>query len=848
MISIFRLSYLGGNLLLGYLSLTCSVAAQPVAADGTLSTTVTSPDNLNFTITNGNQPNSGANLFHSFSQFSVPTGGSATFNLVNTPNITTIFSRVTGGGISNIDGLIQTTNNNNPVSLFLINPSGIIFGANARLNIGGSFVGTTANSIKFADGVEFIASDTSNPLLTVASPIGLNMGSNSGNITVQGNGSNSKLNGSSSVSNLTNLNLSGLQVQSGQTLALVGGNISLEGGVISALGGRIELGSVTGGSVDIDATSQGLTLAYPKATSFGNIQMSQRALVASRGTSLGSIQMQGKQVSLSGGSIAVVQNIGSQKAGDITINATESLQVIGMSPDFLSSSGVVNETTAAGGAGNIFINTPQLMIDKGAIVMDRTFSNAQGGNITVKAKEIGVGGIQSGNPAVNPIFGVLIAATFGAGQGGDLSLSTDKLTIFGGGNVGTRTFSKGTGGNVNVIADSVMVSSLDALPNNSTIISLLSANTFSSGHAGNLQLDTRTLSIQDGGLVSVSTVSTGSAGSLTINASESIDVSGVKDSQNPSYIGAVARTFVLTNNPTSQADAGNITINTPTLMVRNGGTVIAENQVLGDAGTLSINANTIQLDNGRLSTSTKVGEGGNINLQVRDLLLLRHGSLISAEAGGAGNGGNISINSPVILGIENSDIIANAIRGAGGNINITTQGLFGLKFRPQLTPENDITASSQFGLSGTVNISNLAFTPTAGLIQLPSNIDDPSQRIAQGCRTYGNSRFVATGRGGLPEDPSDRRSGNHPWTDIRDPATFRSPNALVSQSVKHEKQSEIATPPIVEATGWQINAKGEVDIYAANHATRETTVTDCTGFLAIAPNLFKVKEVVPNEF
>ncbi|WP_103668546.1 filamentous hemagglutinin N-terminal domain-containing protein [Pseudanabaena sp. BC1403] len=833
-----KLLWCGSSFLFLGMLLPITVSAQSVTADGTLSTTVTSPDNLNFTITNGNQPNSGANLFHSFSQFSVPTGGSATFNLVSTPNITTIFSRVTGGSVSNIDGMIQTTNNSNPVSLFLINPSGIIFGPNARLNIGGSFVGTTANSIKFADGVEFSASDsTTNPLLTVASPIGLNMGSNSGNITVQGNGSNARLNGASSVSNLTNLNLSGLQVQSGQTLALVGGNVSLEGGVISALGGRIELGSVTGGSVEIGATSQGLTLAYPNAASFGNIQMSQRALVAVRGTSPGSIQMQGKQVSLSGGSIAVVQNLGIQKAGDVTINATESLQVIGMSPDFLSSSGVVNETTAAGGAGNIFITTPKLMIDKGAIVMDRAFGNAQGGNITVKANEVGVGGIQPGNPSTAPIFGVLIAATLGTGQGGDLSISTNQLTIFGGGNVGTRTFSRGNGGNVNVIADKVMVSSLDALPNNSTVISLLSANTFGSGNAGNLQLDTRTLSIQDGGLVSVSTVSTGSAGNLTINASESIDVSGVKDSQNPSYIGAVARTFVLTNNPTSQADAGNITINTPTLMVRNGGTVIAENQVLGDAGTLTINANTIKLDNGRLSTSTKVGEGGNINLQVRDLLLMRHGSLISAEAGGAGNGGNLTINSPVIVGIENSDIIANAVRGSGGNINITTQGLFGLKFRPQLTSENDITASSQFGLSGTVNISNLAFTPTAGLIELPSNIDDPSQRIVQGCRTYGNSRFVATGRGGLPEDPSDRRNSNHPWTDLRDPSAFRNPSALATVK-QSEKQSENAKTPIVEATGWQLNAKGEVDIYAVNNAAIGTTVTDCAGFLAITSKTF----------
>ena len=820
-----RLLLCGFSFLLGEIFLPTTVSAQGVISDGTLSTTVTSPDNRNFTITNGNQPNNGANLFHSFSQFSIPTSGSATFNLVNTPNISTIFSRVTGGNISNIDGLIQTTNNINPVSLFLLNPSGIIFGSNARLNIGGSFIATTANSIIFSDGVKFSASDrTSNPLLTIASPIGLNMDSNSGNITVQGNGSNSRLNGTSSISNLTNLNLSGLQVQSGKTLALVGGNLSLEGGVISALGGRIELGSVTGGRVEIDATSQGLTLAYPKATSFGNIQMSQRALVAVRGTSPSSIQMQGKQVSLSGGSIAVVQNLGNQKAGDITLNATESLQVIGMTPDFRSSSGVVNETTADGGAGNIFITTPKLMIDKGTIVMDRAFGNAQGGNITVKANEVGVGGIQPGNPSTAPIFGVLIAATFGAGQGGNLSLSTDQLTIFGGGNVGTRTFGSGTGGNVNVSADKVMVSSLDTPPNNSTLISLLSANTFGLGNAGNLQLDTRTLSIQDGGIVSVSTVSTGSAGNLTINASESIDVSGVKDSQNPSYIGAVARTFVLTNNPNSLADSGNITINTPTLMVRNGGTVIAENQVLGDAGTLAINANSIQLDNGRLSTSTKVGEGGNINLQVGDLLLMRHGSFISAEAGGSGNGGNISINSPVIVGIDNSDIIANALRGAGGNINITTQGLFGLKFRPQLTDTSDITASSQFGLSGTVNISNLTFTPIAGLIELPTDVIDPSQRIVQGCRAYGNSRFVATGRGGLPDDPSDRRNSTHPWSDLRDPSAFR--NSATSTTAS---QSENSKPPIVEATGWRINAKGTVDIYSANNAEIATSATNCAG-------------------
>uniref|UniRef100_A0ACD5H1R8 Filamentous hemagglutinin N-terminal domain-containing protein n=1 Tax=Desertifilum tharense IPPAS B-1220 TaxID=1781255 RepID=A0ACD5H1R8_9CYAN len=64
--------------------------------------------------------------FIAFSNFRFPLEA-ATFDLVNTPNISTIFSRVTGGSFSRIDGLIQTSNGNQPVSLFLLNPNGIVF-------------------------------------------------------------------------------------------------------------------------------------------------------------------------------------------------------------------------------------------------------------------------------------------------------------------------------------------------------------------------------------------------------------------------------------------------------------------------------------------------------------------------------------------------------------------------------------------------------------------------------------------------------------------------------------------------------------------------------------------------
>ena len=137
----------GGLLLsLGIVLLENDFASAQVTSDGTTNTTVKANGN-NFTILNGIEK--GNNLFHSFSNFSVPTAGSASFDLVNTPNITTIFSRVTSGNVSNIDGLIRTINSNNSVSLFLMNPSGIIFGQNAKLDIGGSFISTTANSIKF---------------------------------------------------------------------------------------------------------------------------------------------------------------------------------------------------------------------------------------------------------------------------------------------------------------------------------------------------------------------------------------------------------------------------------------------------------------------------------------------------------------------------------------------------------------------------------------------------------------------------------------------------------------------------------------------------------------------------
>ncbi len=155
-------------LLIGSFFIPFKAIAQ-VTSDGTLSTTVTSPDEQNFTIEGGNRPNGGGNLFHSFRDFSVPTNGSAVFN--NAPDIANIISRVTGGNISSIDGLIKANGNAN---LFLINPAGIIFGNNARLDIGGSFFGSTADSLLFPEGEFSAVNPDAPPLLTINIPAWFN--------------------------------------------------------------------------------------------------------------------------------------------------------------------------------------------------------------------------------------------------------------------------------------------------------------------------------------------------------------------------------------------------------------------------------------------------------------------------------------------------------------------------------------------------------------------------------------------------------------------------------------------------------------------------------------------------
>ncbi len=230
-LSLFQLSLCT----IGCLYTTSNTTLAQVTTDGTVNTQVTENGNVS-EITGGETR--GGNLFHSFQEFSVRPGNQAFFN--NADSISNIFSRVTGGNISNIDGLIRA---NGSASLFLINPAGIIFGEGARLDIGGSFYGSSASGILFEDG-EFSATDLNNPpVLTINAPIGLNLRDNPENIVNQ----------SRALDSIGQFIL-GLQVQPGKNLALIGGDVSLEESSITAPGGRVELGGLTAaGTVNLNS-------------------------------------------------------------------------------------------------------------------------------------------------------------------------------------------------------------------------------------------------------------------------------------------------------------------------------------------------------------------------------------------------------------------------------------------------------------------------------------------------------------------------------------------------------------------------------------------------------------------
>ncbi|MEM6403245.1 MAG: filamentous hemagglutinin N-terminal domain-containing protein [Cyanobacteria bacterium P01_D01_bin.116] len=791
-----------------------------INSDNTTNTVVNQNGN-NFKILNGIQK--GNNLFHSFKEFSIPTGTEATFK--NSTDVVNIINRVTGGNISNIDGLIKSQGNAN---LFLINPSGIVFGENSRLDIGGSFFGSTAESILFEDGFNYsaIVSDQT-PLLTVSTPVGLQMGINPGDILVNGNGQtiidNQDL---LFLTPLVGLPIpANLEVNSGKTLALVGGNVNLKGSSLRANQGRIELGAANNGIVSLQPSLSGWNLDYTEVSTDRDITLESQSAIDASGLTTQGIQLFGNQIKLKDGSIALMQVFGTAPTSEMMITAKELLEVTGTNSTSLLPSSIKIENLGFGQTGNLVVNSANLAIRGGGEIGSAQYGSNQGSNVNLNIEnEV----IVSGTSPLNFFrFSRLGSQTIGTGNGGNLNLSTRKLTVENGANIGSVVFfGNGSGGDV-IINDA---ESVEVIGEGKFISSSINTSTLGQGNAGRIAINTDKLILKDGGDIDSATLSTGNAGKITINATEFVKLTSLE-----AYTSI--RSAGLANNPflnflgvqqILSGDGGTVFINTPRLTMTGITNISVANYGTGIAGNLKINADSINLsDTASLSASTVLGEGGNIMLKAADLLVLRNNSQISATAGGNGNGGSIDIQTPFIVGVksENSDITANAFEGNGGNININTQEIFGLKFSNQLTSKSDITASSELGVNGAVKINNIGINSSFVLVELSSELADSSQQITSGCSNNSGSNFIVTGRGGIPQNPSRLIGFNNNWFEIRNLSAFRKRDNNNSQITTISNQ-----PTIIEATGFIRNSEGEIEFVAAqNNPLINNQTADCSG-------------------
>ncbi len=732
-----------------------------------------------------------SNLFHSFQEFNVEAGRGVYFS--NPDNIVNILTRVTGDNLSNIFGTLGVLGNAN---LYLINPNGIVFGPNARLDVGGSFFASTADSILFNNGIEFAATNPeAPPLLTINIPLGLNFRENPGNIpgniTVEGEGHNFQVDPNQSANIITENRTEGLQVPSNQTLAFVGGDIAMTGGNLIAETGRIELASVQAGEVRLP-TAMNPGFNYQNVTLFGNIQLSEAASVDVLGVGGGIINVQGQSVSLTEGSVIIADTLGTLPSGGLTVSAVDILELIGTSPQQVPSglfANVGRNATAPG--GTLTVNTPNLILNQGAKIAADTFSDQRegiGGTLTVNSQYITL-----------EDHSQISTGTFGNANAGILTINTQNINIQNGSRILANSLGNATGGELMINAESIILQDETAVDNsqnemmppqnNRQQTARIAAESQNNGDAGNITINTNRLIVENGS-IRAGTDFEGDAGSLTITANN-ITITGSSG------------LFAQTN---GAGDAGKLTLNTQQLTVRDGGRVSTRTRGSGNAGVLDINTNRLILENrGDIRVSTEAeGNGGNLTITASDISITGEGSGLFADANGTGDAGELTLNTQQLT-LRDGGRISTRTTGMGN------AGVLEIKTNRLSIEGGDIRA----GTEGAGNGGNL--TITANEITITGT--DTERRSG----LFADVRSQGTGNGGTVtittqnlnlSNDAEIRAGTR---NIGDAGNL----IINAQNIQVQDGAEISTDTQGEASG----DAGTLTINAENITVEETTQT-----------------------
>jgi len=558
------------------------------------------------------------NLFHSFAQFSLRQGETAFFN--NAATITNIISRVTGGQPSQLDGLIQTSGSAN---LFFINPSGIVFGPNAALNVGGTFLATTASAIQFGNQGLYSATSPNAPLLLTVNPSALLF---------------------NQLVNQPIVSQAKLQVPSGQSLALVGGNILLNQGALLARGGRVELGGLSGqGVVALNGNGSSLRLSYR------DLQQPLADLALTNGTEVnvrtgGSISVNAQNFRLAGGSrlqggVAATEGIPGSKAGDIDLNVSGALV-------FTDGSLIDHATLGNGDSGNVNVTAGSILLKDGSQITASTFGRGNSGTVTLRSQGAVV---VDGEDSAGRSGGIYSQINDKAvGNSGGINIFAESVTVTNGALLSASTLGIGDSGSINIQAQGEVRFAGVGSVNQSASGAFSSVQGEAVGNGSGVTIVAGSLLMENGAQLDASTFGQGNAGMIDLRVSGSVmlkgDPSGVLADPGGiySYIGERAI-----------GNSGGISITGRSFSMQSGAALVASTFGQGDGGdirlqiadSVTLDGQTPQFSSGIFSSVSRIAQGdsGQISLNAASLTVIK-GAAIATSALGNGKIAGVNIN------------------------------------------------------------------------------------------------------------------------------------------------------------------------------------------------------------